>query len=96
MTELIVYSSEKNQQCEELKDILNEQGIQYREIDIRNPGVITELQNSGCHALEPPVLKVRQTSVKTVFFTNDDLFWDGKLIREAVIDLAVPVQSRAV
>ena len=86
MTELIVYSKEKHLQCEELKDALNEVGVHYHEVDIRNPEAITELRKNGCFALEPPVLKVVHASRSQRFFKNDDLFWDGQLIREAVMD----------
>jgi hypothetical protein len=87
MTELIVYSREKNPQCEELKDALKEGGVHYQEVDIRNPAAITELRKNGCLALEPPVLQVIHASRSQRLFTNDDLFWDGQLIREAVRDL---------
>jgi len=87
MTELIVYSKEKNLQCKELKDALKEVGVHYHEVDIRNPEAITELRKNGCFALEPPVLQVVHTSRSQRFFKNDDLFWDGQLIREAVMDV---------
>jgi len=87
MTELIVYSREKHLQCEELKDALKEAGARYHEVDIRNPEAITELRKNGCFALEPPVLQVVQAPRSKRFFKNDDLFWDGRLIREAVMDV---------
>lgn len=87
MTELIVYSTDKHIQCEELKDALNEAGARYHEVDIRNPEAIRELRNNGCFALEPPVLQVVHASRSRTFFKNDDLFWDGRLIREAVMDV---------
>jgi hypothetical protein len=87
MTELIVYSKEKHLQCEELKDALKEAGAHYHEVDIRNPDVITELRKNGCLALEPPVLQVVHAPRSQRFFKNDDLFWDGQLIREAVMDV---------
>ena len=87
MTELFVYSTEKHMQCEELKDALNEAGACYHEVDIRNPEAIRELRNNGCFALEPPVLQVVHASRSRTFFKNDDLFWDGRLIREAVLDV---------
>jgi hypothetical protein len=87
MTELIVYSTEKHLQCEELKDALKEAGARFHEVDIRNPEAIRELRDNGCFALEPPVLQVVQASSLRIFFKNDDLFWDGRLIREAVMDM---------
>jgi glutaredoxin len=87
MTELIVYSKQKHLQCEELKDALNEVGVHYHEVDIRNPEAITELRKNGCFALEPPVLQVVHASRSPRLFKNDDLFWDGQLIREAVMDV---------
>jgi hypothetical protein len=87
MTELIIYSKEKNPQCEELKDALKEAGAHYHEVDIRNPEAITELRKNGCFALEPPVLQVVHTSRSQQLLKNDDLFWDGQLIREAVMDV---------
>lgn len=87
MTRLIVYSREKNPQCEELKDALKEVGVPYHEVDIQNPEAITELRKNGCFALEPPVLRVVHASQSQHLFKNDDLFWDGRLIREAVIDM---------
>lgn len=87
MTELIVYSTEKHLQCEELKEVLKEAGASYHEVDIRNPEAIRELRNNGCFALEPPVLQVVHASRSRTFFKNDDLFWDGQLIREAVLDM---------
>jgi hypothetical protein len=86
MTELIVYSKEKHLQCEELKDALKEVGVHYHEVDIRNPEAITELRKNGCFALEPPVLQVVHASRSPRVLKNDDLFWDGQLIREAVMD----------
>ncbi len=88
MPDLIVYSKEKNLLCEELTCVLREQGIPYREIDIRRHDVIKELRNRGCTALEPPVLQVSHGTKTTRFFTSDDLFWDGQLVREAVLDVA--------
>jgi arsenate reductase-like glutaredoxin family protein len=87
MTKLIVYSKEKNPQCEELKDALKEEGIAYQEIDIRKPEAISELRKNGCFALEPPVLQVVQDKRSRWFFKNDDLFWDGRLIRETIKDV---------
>jgi arsenate reductase-like glutaredoxin family protein len=87
MTKLIVYSKEKNPQCEELKDALKEEGIAYQEIDIRKPEAISELRKNGCFALEPPVLQVVQDKLSQWFFKNDDLFWDGRLIRETIKDV---------
>jgi pyrimidine operon attenuation protein/uracil phosphoribosyltransferase len=87
MTELIIYSKEQNPQCEELKHALNEEGVHYQEVDIRNPVAITELRKNGCFALEPPIIQVVHTSRSQRFFKNDDLFWDGRLVREAVLDV---------
>ena len=87
MTELIVYSTEKHLQCEELKDALNEAGARYHEVDIRKPEAIRELRRNGCFALEPPVLQVVHAPSSRMFLKNDDLFWDGQLIREAVMDM---------
>lgn len=87
MNELIVYSTEKHPQCEELKDVLNEGGVRYHEVDIRNPRAITELRKNGCFALEPPVIEIVHATRSQRFLKNDDLFWDGRLIREAVVDV---------
>jgi arsenate reductase-like glutaredoxin family protein len=87
MTKLIVYSKEKNPRCEELKHALKEEGIAYQEIDIRKPEAISELRKNGCFALEPPVLQVVQDKRSRWFFKNDDLFWDGRLIRETIKDV---------
>ena len=85
---MIVYSQSDHLQCEVLKGALEEQGVPYREIDIRDPAAVRELQNNGCHALEPPVIGVRHKDRICPILTNDDLFWDGRLVREAVLDLA--------
>lgn len=87
MTELIVYSRERNPQCEELKDALREGGIPFHEVDICNLSAITELRKNGCFALEPPVVQVVHDSRSGRLFKNDDLFWDGQLIREALMDI---------
>ena len=87
MTELIVYSRDKNPQCDALKGVLNEVGIPYNEVDIRKPEAIRELRNNGCHALEPPVIKVVHSRTTHQFLKNDDLFWDGQLVREAILDV---------
>ena len=88
MAELIVYSSKAHPHCELLRDVLKKEGIAFREVSIQNPDAVAELRENGCLALEPPVIQVAHDPAKRVFFTNDDLFWDGELIREAVIDLA--------
>jgi hypothetical protein len=88
MTEVILYSVEKNPLCEKLRGALRSQGVLYREIDIRNPEAIRELRTHGCVALEPPVIGVRCGNQIRNVLTNDDLFWDGTLVREAVLDLA--------
>jgi len=85
---VILYSQEKHPQCEELKGALKKEGVQYREINIRNPEAVSELKENGCTALEPPVIGVRSENRIHNVLTNDDLFWDGTLIREAVFDLA--------
>jgi len=87
MTELIIYSKEKHPQCEELIEALKEEGVHYQEVDIHNPAAITELRKNGCFALEPPVIQVVHASRSQRFFKNDDLFWDGQLVREAVMDV---------
>ncbi|MDP3563072.1 MAG: hypothetical protein Q8R70_01140 [Methanoregula sp.] len=88
MEELIVYSSEKNRLCEELKSALQAQKIHYREINIRHPEAVRTLRSNGCFSMEPPVIQVIRGHLKMNFFTNDDLFWDGKLVRAAIVDLA--------
>jgi hypothetical protein len=88
MAELILYSKEKHPQCEQLKGALREQGVSYEEINIQNPDAVSELRQHGCHALEPPVIGVRIGNHIRNLLTNDDLFWDGNLVREAVLDLA--------
>jgi hypothetical protein len=87
MTKVIVYSKEKNPQCAELKNALKEVGIAYQEIDIQKPESITELRKNGCFALEPPVVLVVQDKRSQWFFKNDDLFLDGRLIRETLRDV---------
>jgi hypothetical protein len=93
MAEVILYSQEMNLQCEQLKGALRQQGVLYREINIRNPEAIRELRMLGCTALEPPVLGVSAGNRMQCLLTNDDLFWDGALVREAVLDLAGRLQS---
>ncbi len=93
MAEIIVYSQEQHPQCEVLKGALREEGVTYREIDIRNPEAICELKQHGCRALEPPVISVRHDNRIGSLLTNDDLFWDGSLIREAVLDIASGLRS---
>lgn len=88
MAELILYSRQNNPYCELLKGVLREEGIHFTESDIGLPDSVHELNSAGCHALEPPVLKLTEGSKITGFFTNDDLFWDGKIIREIVRDLS--------
>ena len=88
MPELIVCSKEKHPLCEELTGALREQGIPYREIDICRQDVISDLKSRGCTALEPPILLVSLQGKTIQFFTNDDLFWDGRLIWEAILDIA--------
>lgn len=88
MAEVILYSQEKHPQCEELKGALQAQGVLYQEINIRNPEAVSELRRNGCTALQPPVIGVRSENRIRNILTNDDLFWDGALIREAVVDLA--------
>jgi hypothetical protein len=84
---LIVYSSKNHRPCDELKNALNEMGIRYREISIRDPDAVTTIRNNGCLSMEPPVIQVIYGQMKMNFFKTDDLFWDGKLIRKAVVDL---------
>lgn len=88
MAEVILYSQEKNPQCEKLRGALKEEGVRFREINIRNPDAVSELRENGCTALEPPVIGVRIENRIQNVLTNDDLFWDGALIRQAVLDLA--------
>jgi hypothetical protein len=88
MAELILYSQKKNPQCEILRGVLKEEGIAFSESDIRKPESIRELIHAGCHALEPPVIKLIDGSTIMGFFTNDDLFWDGEIVREVIMDLS--------
>jgi hypothetical protein len=95
MAEVILYSQKKHLQCEELKGALKAEGVVYHEINIRDPDAISELMEYGCHSLEPPVIGVCTGERTRNFLTNDDLFWDGTLVREAVLDLA-PRSSRTI
>ncbi|NMB78882.1 MAG: hypothetical protein GYA23_07275 [Methanomicrobiales archaeon] len=92
MAEVILYSQEKHPQCEVLKGALREQGVPYQEINIRTPEAVSELKRHGCLALEPPVIGVRMQDRFANVLTNDDLFWDGNLIREAVRDLVTGIR----
>jgi hypothetical protein len=49
--------------------------------------VITELRKNGCLSLDPPVIRIVHTRDLPRFFKNDDLFWDGLLVREAFMDV---------
>jgi hypothetical protein len=88
MAEVILYSQKEHLKCEELKGALHAGGILYREINIMDPDTINHLKEHGCHSLEPPVIGVFSGESDRNFLTNDDLFWDGTLVREAVLDLA--------
>jgi hypothetical protein len=87
MAKLIVYSKKKNPQCAILKDTLKEVGIPYHEIDIRKPEAMTELRNKGCFVFKPPILQVIQDRTFQWVFANDDLFRDGQLVQDTMLDV---------
>jgi hypothetical protein len=87
MDALIVYSAEKNRLCEKITGTLNELGITYKEISIRKDGAIIPVRSDSSFSMEHPVIQVIYGQMTMNFFTTDDRFWDGKLVREAVVDL---------
>ncbi len=68
-TELTVYSVPLCLGCQQLKDILKEKNIPFKEFDMSTPEGLTELRFNQCFAMQAPVLQVGKN-----FFQYKQLF----------------------
>lgn len=53
----IIYTLDCCPHCEQLKEALDEMGIDYEERNMQTAEAITEMRVNGCFAIEAPVLQ---------------------------------------
>ena len=97
MTAVItVYSTENCPKCRQLKDALNEIGVEFNEMNMVSAGAVTELRIGGVFTLTAPVLKVEDE-----YYAGADLFGEdqfgipGMVLMPGILDRAAQGVSRA-
>ena len=75
MTEIIVFRLETCPNCDRLEELLRENGIEFREVDLedtRHPDMIT-MRMHGIFPQEAPVIRVNScyAQSKTIFAGNE-------------------------
>lgn len=71
-----VYSLEVCPNCHQLKEMLDDYGIPYDDVDMQAPEWITEMRVNGCFAMEAPVLQV-----------GEEEFWNFHTAMERIAEL---------
>jgi hypothetical protein len=80
--QLIVYTLENCPNCDQLKGFLKKNAYTYSERDLSSAESLTELRVNSVFVNEAPVLQKGE-----VFYTSADLFTDGKLDENHIIEL---------
>jgi glutaredoxin len=70
-----IFSTKTCPKCEQLKNELKKNNIQFEEVDMSTPESLTELAINGVFTLSAPVLQIEKH-----FYTAKDLFEGDKLI----------------
>ena len=83
MPNIIIYTTASCPKCHTLKTHLTEQGIDYTEMDLTNPAILTEIRLQGYFGLEAPVLQVGSR-----FYGPGELF-DGDCLNKEKIRGAI-------
>lgn len=68
MVDVIVYSTKTCVNCPILKELLNSNDILFKEIDMANPEILTDLSMKGIFARMAPILQI------------DDKFYNKEII----------------
>lgn len=58
MQKISVYTTKLCPNCKMLKQLLEQENVQYKDIDMDTPAGLTELRMNGCYAISAPVLQV--------------------------------------
>lgn len=71
-----IFSTKTCPKCEQLKNTLKKNNIEFKEVDISTPESLTELAVNGIFTLSAPVLQVNQN-----FYTIKELF-NGEVLKD--------------
>lgn len=64
-----VYTTRTCPKCQQLKEALHKDGVDFSEVDMSTPQALTELRINGVFTLSAPVLQAGES-----FYTVEDLF----------------------
>ena len=64
-----VYTTKTCPKCQQLKEALHKDGVDFSEVDMSTPQALTELRINGVFTLSAPVLQAGES-----FYTVEDLF----------------------
>lgn len=75
MQKISVYSTKLCPNCKMLKQLLEQENVQYKEIDMATPIGLTELRMNDVFTMSAPVLQIGQTAkcCHNKFYTTKEL-----------------------
>ncbi len=69
-SKIVIYTTSACPKCRALKNHII--GIDYIEMDLTNPGVITELRLDGCFEISAPILQLGES-----FLSSGQMFYEN-------------------
>lgn len=79
MQEICIFSTKTCPNCKILKDILNKENIQYKDINMATPEAMTELRMNNIYAMSAPILQIGDK-----FYTTKELCLQDTINQYAV------------
>ena len=75
MQKISIYSTKFCRNCKMLKQLLEQENLQYKDIDMATPAGLTELQMNDIFTMSAPVLQIWQTAkcCHNKFYTTKEL-----------------------
>lgn len=82
MKNITVYSTPTCPKCEQLKDMLKENNIQFNEIDMSTAEGLTELRINGIFSISAPILQIDEKTLE-----HDELFEESGTLKKIINEI---------
>jgi len=82
MKNITVYSTPTCPKCEQLKDMLKENNIQFNEIDMSTAEGLTELRINGVFSISAPILQIDEKTLE-----HDELFEESGTLKKIINEI---------
>lgn len=80
--EILIYSTENCPNCKILKRLLEQDNIEYKNVNMSTPEALTELRMNSVFTMSAPVLQIGKR-----FYTTKDLFTQDRIDLDKVKDM---------